>query len=199
MQQLPKRQRLQHPAAEPPGPLAPPAVAAHAPDEALALAGVPAELERAEHHVDGDGDAQLLRRVDAEGEPGERGAHGGRVGRRQRGGGARVAPPEGLDLRVQEVRAQPRQEAEEDAVEEQDGREREREPQRGRLVKGQLLAGGARAVMVFPSASSPPPPSRDVFTHSLSPATRRATASQPFMPTHVAAKTRSAWRTALAL
>lgn len=137
MQQLAKRQRLKHPASKPPRPLAllaPP----DAPDEALALADVPPKLERAEHGVDGDGDAQLLRGIHAQRNAGERGANGRRIRRRERRRSARVPSAKRLNLRVQEVSPQPREEAEEKAVQEQYGREGDGESQ-GRRLEQRLL------------------------------------------------------------
>lgn len=137
VQQLAKRQRLKHPASKPPRPLAllaPP----DAPDEALALADVPAKLERAEHGVDGDGDAQLLRGIHAQRNAGERGANGRRIRRRERRRSARVPSAKRLNLRIQEVSPQPREEAEEKAVQEQYGREGDGESQ-GRRLEQRLL------------------------------------------------------------
>lgn len=102
VEKLSKRQRLQHPATEPPRPV-PLAAVPGAPDEALCLGKVPPVLESAEQRVDGDGDTQLLRWVDAQGQTGERGAHGRGVGRcecRRRPG---VSYPERLDLRVEKM------------------------------------------------------------------------------------------------
>lgn len=125
MEELSKRQRLQHPATEPPRPVPLTAVPG-APDEALCLAEVPPVFERAEQRVDGDGDTQLLRRVDAQGQPGERGAHGRGVGRCERRRCPGISYPERLDLRVEKVQPQACEEAEQPPVQQEDGRQRQR-------------------------------------------------------------------------
>jgi hypothetical protein len=127
VQQLPKRNRLQHPAPKPPRPLPLPSIL-QTPYQPVRLANVPPKLESPESRVDGHADAQLLGRVHAEGETREGSTHGRRVGRGQGRGCAGVALPEGLDLWVEEVGAEAGEEAEEDAVEEEDAREREGEP-----------------------------------------------------------------------
>lgn len=155
--QLAEGKRLEEPAAPPPGSLALDAAAVlpllPPPDKAFALAEVPAILEGAEQGEDGDGDAELLGRVDAQGQAGERGADGGGQGRRQGGGGAGVAEAEGPGGVVEEVQSEAGEEAEEDAVEKEDGREGEGEAEGGRFVEWLFLggrAGSALALLAIP-------------------------------------------------
>lgn len=135
VQQLAESQRLQHPASPPPrpGPLYPAAMVTlfPSPDHAIVLGTVPAKLQRAKQGVEGNGYAQLLRRVDAQGEAGQRRADRGRIGRRQRAADARVALAKGRGRGVQHVDAQPGEEAEEQSVQKQDRAEGERQPESG--------------------------------------------------------------------
>lgn len=111
MHQLSKRQGLQHPAPKPPRPV-PLAPVLDPPDQSITLADIPPELERPEHGVYGNRDTQLLRGVYTQGETRQRSTDGRGVGRCERGGCSGVALSEGLDLGVEEVAAEPGQEAE---------------------------------------------------------------------------------------
>ena len=143
MQQLPERKRLQHPAPEPPGPLLLHLPARlETPDEAAVLGHVPGELQRAEDSKERDGHAEMLGRVDAEHEPGERRADGGGVCGSESGGSARVAAAEGLRAGIEDVSPKAGEKAEEEAVEEKDGGEREGESEGIGLVEGLLLRRG---------------------------------------------------------
>lgn len=142
MEQLSKRKRLQHPATKPPRPLSILAIL-DAPNHALLLTDIPPKLESAEHGIDADTDSHLRRRIGAEGQTRKRGSNGRRKWRCQRCRRPWVAQPEGLCLRIQEMDTQSGEEAEQNAVEEQDCRQREGQPQRWRLVKRLLLATAA--------------------------------------------------------
>ena len=81
----------------------------------------------------------MLGRVYPQHQAGEGRTDGGRIGRRQGGGGARVAVAEGLGAGVEEVGPQAGEEAEEEAVEEEDAGEGEGESEGLGLVEGLLL------------------------------------------------------------
>jgi hypothetical protein len=70
VKELAKSKRLKHPAAKPPRPLSVAAIL-DAPDGALGFAHVPAILKSLKHCPDCNGNAQLLRRVDAESQTGK--------------------------------------------------------------------------------------------------------------------------------
>lgn len=119
MEQLAESQGLQHPATEPPGPLAVLPIL-DAPNHAVLLAHIPAKLQGSEQGVDGDADTHLLGRIDAKGKTRERGTNGRRKWRCQSCRRPWVAQPERLCLRIQEMGAEPGEEAEEHPVEKQD-------------------------------------------------------------------------------
>ena len=82
IEQLPECEWLQHPTAEPPRPFfLDLAVLLPSPDHATILCHIPAELKGAEHGVDRYRHPKLLRRVNAERQTGERGAHRGCIWR----------------------------------------------------------------------------------------------------------------------
>lgn len=142
MEQLSKSKWLQHPATEPPRPLAILPIL-DAPYHAFLLTDVPAKLQSAEHGIDTDADTHLGRWISAESQTRKRGSNGRRKWRRQRCRRSWVAQPERLSLRIQEMGAEPSQEAEKNTIEEQDCRQREGQPQSWRFVKWLLLATAA--------------------------------------------------------
>ena len=135
LQQLPHRERLQHPTPPPrrPGtlhqfpsrPLFPP------PQRTAILNSVVSELQRPEPRIDGNRHAELLSGVDTQRQTGEGGTDGGGVGGCQGRRGARVPEPEGEGGGVEEMAAQAGEEAEEYAVKEEYCREGEGEAEGG--------------------------------------------------------------------
>lgn len=149
MQQLPKRKGLQHPTPPPrrprpllirpsPHPLLPP------PHHPILLGTIPPKLQRPKHGINRHRHPQLLTRIHAQRQPRQRRPHGRRIRRRQRGRRARVPHAERRRRRVEQVHAQARQEAKQQAVQQQDGAERQRQAQGRRF----LLLGGAHLVLL---------------------------------------------------
>lgn len=120
MQQLAERERHHHPASKPPRPHSQLAILLAAPDHAPVLQVVPPKLHGPERRVDRHGQTQLLRGIDPERQAGHRSADGGGV---YGGDGAchgGVALPEGLRGGVEDDQPQPRKEAEQEAIQQQD-------------------------------------------------------------------------------
>lgn len=154
-EELPKRQRLQHPATKPPGSL-PLATVLNTPYQTIRLAVVPAELECAEKSVDGHGNAKLFRWVDTKRQASQGGANRGGVWGCESRGCPGVAPSKRLDLGIEKMYPQASEEAEEPPIEQEDRGERERQPQRRRLVEWLLLRIAGRLLAAQPPLYSLP-------------------------------------------
>ena len=101
------------------------------------------KLRRPTQGIYGNRHTQLLRRVHSQHEPRQTSPDGWCEARRERPAGPLVPLPERARLGRQEVRAQSREEPEEDAVQEEDRGYREREPEIRAFPEGLLLPPGS--------------------------------------------------------
>lgn len=120
VQQLAKREGLQHPAPKPPRPLPQLTILLPSPREACILDIVPSKLEGSEGRVYGDSDAELLRGVDAESKTRQRGANCRSVHGGDKAGHRRISLPPRLRGRVEDHDPEPRKKAEQNPVQQQD-------------------------------------------------------------------------------